>query len=236
MPASVALTPANPLKTIELQRRHELEKRQFQLIPMAIGLWLAIAGETTAQTFIGAIGKALQAVFGKDSTPWHSGGDRCTISFSTHGGAECQATINAKGVKSDRPSQSWNVCPWINPESTGPPIQYFSDNGVGDYSIQFTATDKVAWSGIQGTEKCIMEGLCHPRITFYRKDHSIVLDTWASLGNPTHGQYFADFGGLCGNGPIKNQFKSNGMVMGYDCGIPCAGDTDLPSSQTGFNL
>ncbi|KAF9523972.1 hypothetical protein CPB83DRAFT_646794 [Crepidotus variabilis] len=224
---------ANPLKTIQLQRRHELEleKRQFQLIPIAVGLWLSIAAESAAEPIIDAVAKSLNAVFGKDPTPWDGGADKCTISYSTHGGAQCQATINAKGVKSARPSNNWNVCPWINPASTAPPIQYFSDKGLGDYSIQFTATDKVAWADIPGTEKCIMEGLCNPRITFYRKDHSIILDTWMSLGDPTQGQYFGDFGGLCGNGPIKNQFKSNGMVMGYDCGVPCEGATDIPSTE-----
>lgn len=117
---------------------------------------------------------------------------------------------------SQRKASNWNVCSWNNPETTDPGVQYFTDEGVGDYSIQFTATSGVAWDGIKDTAKCVGEGLCNPRITFYREDHSIILDTWLSQGDRSDGYYHGDFKGLCGNGPVKNQFTSNGIVMGFE--------------------
>jgi hypothetical protein len=68
---------------------------------------------------------------------------------------------------------------WINPESTAPPVHFFEgDPAIGLYSVQFTATDKVAWSGIPNTEKCKIEGLCNPQYIFYHKGYRIVLNTW----------------------------------------------------------
>lgn len=45
--------------------------------------------------------------------------------------------------------------------------------------MQFTATDRVAWSGIPNTRKCGEEGLCYPQFVFYRTDFNIVLNTWS---------------------------------------------------------
>jgi hypothetical protein len=71
---------------------------------------------------------------------------------------------------------------WIDPENTEPPAHFFEgangDPAIGPYSVQYTATDRVAWSGIEGTEKCYFEGLCNAQYIFYHKDYDIVLNTW----------------------------------------------------------
>jgi len=112
-------------------------------------------------------------------------------------------------TNANKHDNNWNVCPWTKPASTAPPashpvqsqslsectpfysrertltpnsqIQYFTDPGIGDYSIQFTATDTVAWAdapAINGTTKCVAEGLCNPQLVFYRKGYNLVIDTW----------------------------------------------------------
>lgn len=70
---------------------------------------------------------------------------------------------------------------WVNPEQTAPPVAFF-DNfpGFGTFSIQWTATDQFAWSGIPGTVKCRQEGLCHPQYVFYRENWNIVVNTWST--------------------------------------------------------
>ncbi len=69
---------------------------------------------------------------------------------------------------------------WINPQDgTAPPVMYFqNDASVGLYSVQFTATDEYAWSGIDGTKECDFQGLCHPQYVFYRDGYNIILNTW----------------------------------------------------------
>lgn len=71
---------------------------------------------------------------------------------------------------------------WIDPEHTAPPIHFFEgdqgDSAIGVYSVQYTATDRVAWSGIPDTEKCPFEGLCNPQYIFYHNGYQIVLNTW----------------------------------------------------------
>lgn len=113
------------------------------------------------------------------------------------------------------------------------PVLRFSNeisSGIGYYSVQFTATDTVAWSGIPNTQTCVAEGLCNPQLVFYRDGYNIQLNTWESQGSVSAGQYSGNFNGLCGNGPVKDQFQSNGVVMGFDCGIPCWNDADLPGT------
>jgi hypothetical protein len=71
---------------------------------------------------------------------------------------------------------------WNDPEHTAPPLHFFEgaqgDPAIGLYSVQYTATDRVAWSGIPGTEKCYIEGLCNPQYIFYHRGFQMVLNTW----------------------------------------------------------
>lgn len=70
----------------ELQKRHaEVEKRQAQLLELAVGVFLSIAAESAGETLAGSIANALTAAFGGDDAPW-SNGDNCQVKFSTHGG------------------------------------------------------------------------------------------------------------------------------------------------------
>lgn len=68
---------------------------------------------------------------------------------------------------------------WNNPQSTAPPVIYFESDFLGHYSVQFTATDQVAWNGIDGTQTCVIEGICNPQYVFFRNGYNIVLNTWS---------------------------------------------------------
>ncbi|KZW01009.1 hypothetical protein EXIGLDRAFT_738626 [Exidia glandulosa HHB12029] len=238
--ASAVPAPVTGARLRELQDRHaEVEtKRQAQgLIALSVGVWLAIAGESAGETLAGDVAQALSAAFGQDDTPWSTDGN-CQAKFSTQGGANCKLSTSAAEKSGNSTGDAnthdnnWNVCPWIDPQNNDPPVQYFTDPGIGDYSVQFTATDEYTFAGIDNTQKCVAEGLCNPRFTFFRTGYSIVLDTWLSQGDVTEGEYSGDFHGLCGNGPIKDQFSTGGDVIGYDCAIPCWNDADLPSTST----
>ena len=120
------------------------------------------------------------------------------------------------------------MCPWIDPENNDPPIQYFTDPGIGDYSIQFTATDEYAWDGIDNTETCVAQGLCNPRITFYRDGYDIHIDTWRSSGTSDLGEP----NGVCehGDNEVEDQFSKGGDVLGDACEIPCWNDVQVPNA------
>jgi hypothetical protein len=150
-----------------------------------------------------------------------------------------------------------NSSGWNDPENTTPPVHFFEgangDPAIGAYSVQYTATDRVAWGGIEGTETCHIEGLCNPQYIFYHKDYDIVLNTWREfpqdlacfvlfllwslvlfltvfLRSESQGEVSAcqysqgeDCKGMCSSG-VKNQFWSGGVLWGGDCAIPCIED------------
>ncbi|OAA61965.1 Fibronectin type III domain protein [Niveomyces insectorum RCEF 264] len=161
---------------------------------------------------------------------WWDQTSRCRTHFKTHGGGEEDISIYAKGHKSPTSENKQNIG-WNNPASTAPPVLYFDDADIGPYSVQFTATDTVAWSGIPNTEKCYILGLCNPQYIFYHKGYNIILNTWESQGDVTSCQYSKghDCKGLCLSG-VENQFSKGGVVWGGYCAIPCYDDlSDLPS-------
>ncbi|KAM5369624.1 hypothetical protein ACJZ2D_008883 [Fusarium nematophilum] len=124
-------------------------------------------------------------------------------------------------------------CSWIDPPNNDPPVVYYEgDQGIGTYSIQYTATKEHAWGGIPGTSTCAAQGLCNPQFVFYRDSYNLVLNTWESQGEISYCQYSggANCRGLCSSG-VKNQFSSGGVTWGGDCAIPCEGDANLPSIE-----
>lgn len=218
-----------------------LEKRVPPVIGFIAGLYLALAGRATGE-LTKAIGKQMEKVFwGRNTAPWNDS-DNCVVEFSTHGGGECKATVWAaartghKGKyfhAADEGPKDWPNCAWVNPsDDNPPPVQFFNDAGLGKYSFQMTATKEKTFSG-NGNKgrKCVGEGLCHPQIIFYRDDFDLVLNTWESQGDLSAGGYTGDYKGLCGGGPVKDQFKKGGLVMGFDCAVPCADDGALPSTK-----
>ncbi|KAI0385008.1 hypothetical protein F5Y04DRAFT_203576 [Hypomontagnella monticulosa] len=149
----------------------------------------------------------------------------CRTYFQTHSGGEEKIQTFARGSSSVTASTQGNTG-WNDPKNSDPPVLFFeNESSVGLYSVQFTATDGVAWDGIEGTKKCYIEGLCNPQYVFYRKGYNIVLNTWQSQGDSTSCWYSSgeDCKGLCDSG-VKDQFADNGVVWGGKCAIPCLGD------------
>lgn len=157
---------------------------------------------------------------------------RCRASFRTQGGGNEGVWSYDKGYDYDHPSGTHKFdAGWINPANTAPPVHYYHDEGVGDFSVQFTATGEHAWSGISGTKKCGFEGLCNPQLVFYRDGYTLVLNTWQSQGSSAECYYSNGerCGGLCKSG-VRNQFSSGGMKWAGDCAIPCYSEGQLADS------
>lgn len=68
------------------------------------------------------------------------------------------------------------------------------------------ATDTVAWSGLTGMKKCIVQGLCNPQYVFYHTGYRIILNTWQSQGTAADCEYLEDCKGLCNSG-VLNQLQ-----------------------------
>jgi hypothetical protein len=137
---------------------------------------------------------------------------RLTWRFSSPKAAGSHARNGAlTGTFLNRDSAGWN-----NPGSTDPPVHFFEgDPAIGLYSVQFTATDTVAWGGIPNTQKCHIEGLCNPQYIFYRKGYRIAINTWGEC-------YLLVFSDLC--------LSSNGhhsRIPGPRLGLPIFWWTEL---------
>lgn len=59
-------------------------------------------------------------------------GDNCQVTYHTQGGEHCYAQTYAapasgnSSTDANTHDDNWNVCPWVNPASTAPPVQYFT--------------------------------------------------------------------------------------------------------------
>ncbi|GIK03124.1 hypothetical protein Aspvir_007193 [Aspergillus viridinutans] len=160
-----------------------------------------------------------------DHAIWTDPG-HCRVFFQTHAGSELTFKTWNISSDSDSPDTNWNDHqPWIDPHSNPPPVIYFDSPFIGTYSVQFTATDQVAWSGIDGTEKCVMQGICNPQYVFYRNGYNILINTWHSQGEVSKCQYSdgEECGGLCSSG-VLDQFSRHGNVWGGCCAVPCIWD------------
>ncbi|KAL2785451.1 hypothetical protein BJX66DRAFT_343088 [Aspergillus keveii] len=199
------------------------ERRLFHVFGL---LGVYVASRVGASALQNVLGEILEVFLGDDII-W-SNKEYCRAYFSTHGGGNEEFRTYARD-SSDRTSQVNINSGWIDPENTTPPVHFFEgangDAAIGTYSVQYTATDRVAWSGIEGTEKCYIEGLCNPQYIFYHKEYDIVLNTWQSQGQVSACQYSQgeDCKGMCSSG-VKNQFWSGGVLWGGDCAIPCIED------------
>ncbi|KAI1505154.1 hypothetical protein F5X99DRAFT_431296 [Biscogniauxia marginata] len=205
-------------------------KRQIQILGLA-GLAIVQTAEAAGQIGSGVLRKLATLLGGDVDTIWDKK-EYCRTQYQTKGGGNCKIKSFKRGSNDAVGDHKWDGCGWNNPEKTTPPIEYFeSDDGLGKYSVQFTATDEVAWKGAKDTKKCPIEGLCHPQYVFYRDGYNIVLNTWKSQGSISACQYSdgKDCRGLCDDG-VKNQFTKGGNVWGGSCAIPCKDDTKLPDS------
>jgi len=181
-------------------------------------------------TIAGLQNKLLKMFTGDDQEQiWHNWG-YCRTYFQTQGGGNCETRTYDREAQDATAVHTDGPCAWNDPENNDPPVVFYEgDQGIGKYSIQYTATDKYAWDGLEGTETCAPEGLCNPSYVFYREGYNMILNTWQSQGEISACQYSGgeDCKGLCSSG-VKDQFQSGGVVWGGDCAIPCESDTELP--------
>ncbi|KAL5002990.1 hypothetical protein BDV10DRAFT_156740 [Aspergillus recurvatus] len=214
---------------------HAHEKRVYQVFGL---LGLTILSRLGLKALEEVI-DALLDLFTAEDIIW-TNRDNCRAYFSTQGGGNENFRTYGKGHGKPTAEDKINVG-WNNPESTDPPIHFFEgDPAIGLYSVQYTATDKVAWSGIANTEKCHIQGLCNPQYIFYHKGYRIVLNTWESQGRVSACQYSGgeDCLGLCSSS-VKDQTTSGGVTWGGDCAIPCIDDVPdnyivVPNEEASF--
>ncbi|KAI8663291.1 hypothetical protein NCS57_00929700 [Fusarium keratoplasticum] len=215
-------------------RGGDLSKRQAAVAAKAVrglaGLFLVPLSKMENKIISGIADKTLDAL-GDDGQDiiWHNHG-RCRTYFDTQGGGNCETRTYDRGSKDRTATHKDDNCSWIDPPNNDPPVVYYEgDQGIGTYSIQYTATKEHAWGGIPGTKTCEVQGLCNPQYVFYRDGYNIVLNTWESQGEISYCQYSAgeNCRGLCSSG-VKDQFASGGMRWGGDCAIPCADEAGLP--------
>jgi hypothetical protein len=168
------------------EKRDEMERRQSHaqdlmtrrdpiddLIEIVTGIYVAIEGSSTATTTANDIINAISTAFDPlgAENPWQDSGN-CLLSYSTHGGVDCSVTVTPADSSGNSTATThdndWNVCPWTD-FSQPPPVQYWTDPGIGDYSIRFTATDTNTWNdpSAPNTVNCVAQGLCNAQLTFY---------------------------------------------------------------------
>ncbi|RHZ67377.1 uncharacterized protein CDV56_109579 [Aspergillus thermomutatus] len=209
-----------PVQRSNLTEQVPHEKRVYQVFGLLGVQLLSSLGLKALEEVI----DALLDLFTSDDIIW-TDRDNCRAYFSTQGGGNENFRTYARG-HGNPTAEEWKNVGWNNPESTAPPVHFFEgDPAIGLYSVQFTATDRVAWRGVPNTVKCYIEGLCNPQYIFYHKGYRIVLNTWESQGRISACQYSGgeDCLGLCSSG-VKDQFGSGGVRWGGDCAIPCVDD------------
>ncbi|GIJ91768.1 hypothetical protein Asppvi_010741 [Aspergillus pseudoviridinutans] len=194
------------------------------VVPAILGLEIAFEAGRAGTDIIGGLFANLLSVFTKDEYNIWTSTDHCRTYFQTHSGSEGLFQTWARDSQNPDTNDNMYIA-WINPQTTAPPIYYFENDFLGKYSVQFTATDQVAWSGINDTEKCPFEGICNPQYIFYHNGYSIILNTWQSQGYISACQYShgGDCRGLCSSG-VRDQFSQNGVVWGGNCALPCKTD------------
>ncbi|KAI1818407.1 hypothetical protein GGS20DRAFT_528484 [Poronia punctata] len=192
---------------------------------------------------LGTIASNILRVFRRDDFATWENTKLCRAEFYTHAGADLKADTYGRGVRNDlsppyskdAPSVSTSYhLAWNNPENTDPPVKFMYDEWLGNYSIMYTATDRVAWSGIEGTKKCFFQGICYPQYIFYHTGYNIIFNTWQSEGDRTACQYtHGECQGLCQTF-IYDQFSTNGNKWGGGCAVPCwdDGGNGLPTVPT----
>ncbi|KAH7031569.1 uncharacterized protein B0I36DRAFT_363242 [Microdochium trichocladiopsis] len=166
-----------------IQRRGEqaldndIEKRNPEVLA-----GMLLSSRLSAE-IIKRIYKNLKDVFDTDNHETWFNENRCRTSFRTNGGVTEGIWSYDKGFGYRDPSGSHVFeAAWIDPENNDPPVHYYSDKGIGDFSVQFTATDSYAWDGIDGTKNCPFQGLCNPQFVFYRDRYNIIFSTWFCYG------------------------------------------------------
>ncbi|KAL4864153.1 hypothetical protein BDV12DRAFT_201386 [Aspergillus spectabilis] len=198
---------------------HKHEKRIFQVFGLlGVNLLTGLVAEALQKVL-----DALLESFTSDDIIW-TNQENCRAHFTTQGGGNENFRTYAKD-HGDPTAEEWKNVGWNNPESTAPPVHFLDgDPAICLYSVQYTATDRVAWSGIPNTVKCNMRGCA----------------TLKSQGRISACLYSGgeDCLGLCSSG-VKDQFQSGGVCWGGDCAIPCLDDVPddyivLPNEEARF--
>ncbi|KAM7214644.1 hypothetical protein V8F06_009965 [Rhypophila decipiens] len=194
------------------------DKRIFHLF--GLGGFALVEAFGAALDLVGSWASQIALMFqGGDDAIWDDP-DYCRVDFETWAGHRGTFKTwrrgNTGGQDVTPPPPNHNIA-WNNPTTTSPPVMQFWDTHLGYYSIQFTATKEVAWSGIPGTRVCLMEGICNPQYVFYRSGYTTVLNTWLQ-GVVAECQYTGDCKGVC-KSHIRDQFSQGGMVWGGKCAV-----------------
>ncbi|CAK7201479.1 hypothetical protein SEUCBS139899_004183 [Sporothrix eucalyptigena] len=207
----------------QLLQRRQSPQEIAELIEDFVDMFLVLAATEVSGEFA-KISTEIDKMFIGDDVVWWDSDEYCRVHYQTKGGANEEIESFARGTYNPTSLTGLNIG-WNDPASTAPPIFFFDDPVLGPYSVQFTATDTVAWSGANYTEKCIVQGLCNPQYVFYHRGYRLVLDTWLTQGEVSSCQYTQghDCKGLCSSGVI-NQFSTGGDVWGGDCAVPCYAD------------
>jgi hypothetical protein len=147
---------------------HMLDKRNNPVVILGLGVFAFIqaAGEAGGLT-LGSLASTLTNVFQPKEAPWENSDAYCTIYIRTQGGGKCHMEVepgHAGGGQTKQVHDDWD-CAW-NDLDSAPPMDSFNDPGIGEFRVQFAATDKATYGG---SPKCVSEGLCSPRLEFQRK-------------------------------------------------------------------
>ncbi|KAI1839515.1 hypothetical protein JX266_014274 [Neoarthrinium moseri] len=171
--------------------------------------------------------EAIKSLITADEHVWESK-EHCRTTWRTKGGGNEHILSYDKDEEAASIDSQQNIG-WNNPASTAPPRFFFESPGIGQYSVQFTVTDTVAWSGTPNTKKCYVEGLFNPQYVFYHDGYNIILNTWQSQGIESDCYYLSNCQGLCTLGVYSQ--GANGDSVGGSCAIPCKdeGAGSLPS-------
>ncbi|KAJ5815874.1 hypothetical protein N7447_008107 [Penicillium robsamsonii] len=236
--AYCAIVAANPLPADELSNSvteivsrepelHMLNKRSPVILGLGVYAFIEAAGAAGGLS-LGTLANILTNVFKPKEAPWENSDAYCTIYIRTQGGGNCHMEVEpgfAGQGQTKQEHDDWD-CAWTDLNGV-PPIASFNDPGIGNFRVQFAATDKATYDG---SPKCVSEGLCSPRLEFQRNGFYMRIDSWESQGDTTEGEYSGDYGGVCYT-YVEDQFTSGGHKLATKCAVPCENQNVIPDSS-----
>ncbi|KAJ5085772.1 hypothetical protein N7532_010543 [Penicillium argentinense] len=221
MPAD---TLSNQTSLLPHSQTHILQKRSPVILGLGVYAFIEAAGSAAGLT-LGDLANTLMNVFKPNEAPWENTDEYCTIYIRTQGGGNCHMEVDPSFAGQEKVThEDWD-CAWVDTDAD-PPMASFSDPGIGEYRVQFTATDG---SAFDGSEECVADGLCYPRLEFQRDGFYMRIDSWTSEGDISEGQYTGDYGGVCQN-YVEDQFTTGGNKLATKCAVPCENQNVLPDS------
>ncbi|ERS98550.1 hypothetical protein HMPREF1624_05335 [Sporothrix schenckii ATCC 58251] len=123
-----------------------LDKRQGGVFAIIEGFFLFLEALDAGVDVTGILAQ-IGALFGFGDTEWWSTTTRCRVHFQTHGGADEKFWTVNKGSQTpvDVSNEKYAHIGWSDFDQPPHVFYYDTVNGVGTYSVQFTATDTHTW-------------------------------------------------------------------------------------------